>query len=251
MKFTQAAALPLLLSTVLAAPSSPTKTLKDRSVTYCGQYDSVVTGSYTVYTDLWGEDNASSGSQCLTIDSLSGSTIEWSTSWTWEGGSDDVKSYSNVALTLSKGVKISSISSIPTTWKWSYTGDNIVADVSYDTFTAASATGTNEYEIMIWLAALGGAGPISSTGESVGSLKVDGTTFKLYSGPNGDTTVYSFVAETEATDFSGNLLAFYTYLIDDFGFSSSQYITVLEAGTEPFTGSDAVLTTSAYSVAIE
>lgn len=48
------------------------------------------------------------------------------------------------------------------TWSWSYTGSNLVADVSYDLFTSSSAGGSNEYEIMIWLAALGGAGPISS-----------------------------------------------------------------------------------------
>jgi len=118
----------------------------------------------------------------------------------------------------------------------SYSGSSIVADVSYDLFTASSASGTNEFEIMVWLAALGGAGPISSSGSSIGSTSVGGTTFDLYTGPNGDTTVYSFVATSEATDFSGDLLEFFTYLIDNEGFSSSQYITTLEAGTEPFTG---------------
>ena len=117
MKFTQVAALPLLFSAVLAVP---TKTLQARSTEICGQYHSVVTGSYTVYEDLWGEDNASSGSQCSTVDSESDGTIVWSTSWTWAGGSSDVKSYANVALTLDTVVKISEISSIPTVWKWKY-----------------------------------------------------------------------------------------------------------------------------------
>ena len=49
-----------------------------------------------------------------------------------------------------------------TSWSWSYTGSDIVADVSYDMFTSSTAGGSNEYEIMIWLAAIGGAGPISS-----------------------------------------------------------------------------------------
>lgn len=104
---------------------------------------------------------------------------------------------------------------------------------------------------MVWLAALGGAGPISSTGSAVATVTVAGTSFKLYSGPNGSTTVYSFVATSEATSFDGDLMDFFTYLIDNEGFSSSQYLTTLEAGTEPFTGSDAVLTVSAYSAAIE
>jgi xyloglucan-specific endo-beta-1,4-glucanase len=67
-------------------------------------------------------------------------------------------------------------------------------------------------------------------------VTIAGVSFKLYSGPNGSTTVYSFVAVSEATSFSGDLLDFYTYLIDNEGFSSSQYLTTLEAGTEPFTG---------------
>lgn len=117
-------------------------------------------------------------------------------------------------------------------------------------FTAASASGTTEYEIMVWLDALGGAGPISSTGSTIATPTIGSHTWDLYSGPNGDTTVYSFVATSAIEDFSGDLKAFFTYLIDYEGFSSSQYINTIEAGTEPFTGSDAVFTTSAYSVVI-
>jgi len=132
----------------------------------------------------------------------------------------------------------------------SYSGSSIVADVSYDMFTSSTATGSNEYEIMIWLAALGGAGPISSTGSTVATPTIGGVAFKLYSGPNGDTTVYSFVAESEATSFSGDLKDFYTYLADSFSFPSSQYLLSIGAGTEPFTGSSAVFKTSAYSCVV-
>jgi xyloglucan-specific endo-beta-1,4-glucanase len=125
-----------------------------------------------------------------------------------------------------------------------------VADVSYDMFTSSTATGSNQYEIMVWLAALGGAGPISSSGSPVATPTIGGVTFKLYSGPNGSTTVYSFVAESEATNFSGNLLQFFTYLESSFKFPSSQYLLSIGAGTEPFTGSNAVLTTSSYSCVI-
>ena len=118
----------------------------------------------------------------------------------------------------------------------SYTGSDIVADVSYDMFTSSSASGSNEYEIMIWLAALGGAGPISSTGSPVATVTIDGVSFKLYSGANGSTTVYSFVAASEATSFSGDILNFFKYLESNEGFSSSQYLLSIGAGTEPFTG---------------
>lgn len=123
-----------------------------------------------------------------------------------------------------------------TTWKWSYTGSSIVADVAYDVFTSATSGGSNAYEIMIWLAAIGGAGPISSTGSPVATTTIDGVSWKLYSGPNGATTVYSFVASSQATSFTGDLMNFFKYLETNQGFPSSQYLVSIGAGTEPFTG---------------
>lgn len=103
---------------------------------------------------------------------------------------------------------------------------------------------------MIWLAALGGAGPISSTGSTVATPSIADVTWNLYSGLNGDMTVYSFVAASEATSFSGDLLDFFAYLESDFSFPSTQYLLSIGAGTEPFTGTDAVFTTSAYTCAV-
>ena len=77
-----------------------------------------MTGTYTVYQDLWGESAATSGSQCTTVNSLSGTTLAWSTSWTWAGGSSSVKSYANVVVTETTEKQISAITSIPSTWEW-------------------------------------------------------------------------------------------------------------------------------------
>ena len=104
---------------------------------------------------------------------------------------------------------------------------------------------------MIWLAALGGAGPISSTGSPIATPTIGGTTFKLYKGPNGSTTVFSFVAETEQTNYSGNLMNFFDYLTANQGVSTSQYLQSIGAGTEPFTGSNAVLTVTGYSTTVQ
>lgn len=62
--------------------------------------------------------------------------------------------------------------------------------------------------------------------------------------------VFSFVASSQVTNFSGDLKAFLTYLTSNRGMSTSQYVNSIGAGTEPFVGSNAVLTTSAYSVAV-
>jgi xyloglucan-specific endo-beta-1,4-glucanase len=105
----------------------------------------------------------------------------------------------------------------------SYSGTDVVADVSYDMFTSSMSSGSAEFEIMIWLAALGGAGPISSTGSPIATPTIAGTTWNLYLGPNGKTTIYSFVASSKVTSFSVDLLEFYTYLLSNEGFSTSQY----------------------------
>lgn len=103
---------------------------------------------------------------------------------------------------------------------------------------------------MVWLAAYGGAGPISSTGSPIATTTIAGQSWKVYSGPNGDTTVYSFVASSTITSFSGDLKGFFTYLVNSQGLSSSLWITSLQAGTEPFTGSNAVMTTSSYTISV-
>ncbi|KAF2231397.1 glycoside hydrolase family 12 protein [Viridothelium virens] len=242
----QPSTLLTLASAAALAIAAPTKTI-DKRAAQCGQWDSVKTGSYTLYQDLWGESSGT-GSQCSEVNSFSGNTIGWDTTWSWSGGAGQVKSYANVQVTNTAA--LSSVSSIQSTWKWSYTGSNIIADVAYDIFTGASAGSSAQYEIMIWLGALGGAGPISSTGSPVSTPTIDGVTWKLYSGPNGATTVYSFVAESQQTSFSGDLKQFFTYLSTNEGYSLSQHLISIGAGTEPFSGSNAKLTTTAYSVSI-
>lgn len=131
---------------------------------------------------------------------------------------------------------------------WSYTGSNMIANVAYDLFTGSTASGTQEYEIMIWLAALGGAGPISSTGSPIATVTLAGTSWKLYNGKNGQMNVFSFVASSQVSNFNGDLMDFVDYLTSKQGLPTSQILQSAGAGTEPFSGSNAVLTTSAYSL---
>jgi xyloglucan-specific endo-beta-1,4-glucanase len=43
--------------------------------------------------------------------------------------------------------------------------------VAYDLFTSSSPGGKEEFELMVWLAALGGAGPISAKYVSCGTAE--------------------------------------------------------------------------------
>ncbi|KAG7380365.1 hypothetical protein PHYBOEH_011483 [Phytophthora boehmeriae] len=240
MKVFFAAASAALLSTVFAED-------------FCDQWGHVKTGDYTIYNNLWGKADATSGKQCTGLDNASGSTVSWHTTWTWQGGDKKVKSYANAALEF-EAVQISGIKSIPSTIEYevSYKG-NTVANVAYDLFTTSKPAGDNtvkDFEIMIWLAAIGGAGPISSTGSSIGNTTIAGNEFSVYSGPNGDMMVYSFVADKQISSFDGDLMEFLNYLVKSQNFDTKQYLFKVECGTEPFVGTDVKLTVSEYSAAV-
>ena len=100
------------------AYSAPTSTLASRAVTQCGQWDSITTGSYILYQDLW-DESAGTGSQCSTLESLSGSTLAWQTNWSWSGGSSSVKSYANAVVQFTSK-PLGQLTSIPTSWAWRY-----------------------------------------------------------------------------------------------------------------------------------
>ncbi|KAG1743045.1 glycoside hydrolase family 12 protein [Suillus lakei] len=218
-----------------------------------GRYDSVNVGQYSLLNNLWGEYDASSGSQTSQITSMSGSTIAWETNWTWTGGTE-VKSFANIQLNTGINQQLSAISSMPSTWHWSQSNTGaVVADVAYDLFTSDTAGGSNVNEIMIWLANVN-SGPIAAqynaTGQAVPILEKPLNRRNLYSGSNGYNQVYSFLLTSGTiTSFEGDVYPFLSYLIDNEGMSSSQYLTTAQAGTEATSGT-AKLTTSAYSLTI-
>ncbi|KAE8353096.1 concanavalin A-like lectin/glucanase domain-containing protein [Aspergillus coremiiformis] len=220
-----------------------------RRADQCGQYDTINVGNFKLYNNMWGKDSGS-GHQCVGLDSSandSSGRVSWHTSWSWSGGDGQVKSYPNFEARPANK-KVSELSNIQTTWSWSYKGDNLVSDVAYDIFTSPTAGGEAAYEIMIWTAALGGAGPISSTGSPADTPTIGDNSWQLYKGQNGATTVFSFVAPEAINDYSGNLADFFTYLTEKQDFPADQYFVSIGAGTEPFTGQNAVFTTTSYSI---
>ncbi|KAF8601539.1 glycoside hydrolase family 12 protein [Ceratobasidium sp. AG-I] len=251
-----AAAL-LFGQTAVASPILDVRSsgLQKRFAVLSGQWDTETEGNgqYYLENNLWGKGDATSGSQTTQATSYSGTTVGWKTTYNWAGGPYNVKSYSNVALNTGLGKKLSSIKSIPTTWKWKYSSasSSLVADVSYDLWLSKSASGTGSsststVEVMIWLSTRGGAGP---AGSQIGTVTVGGKSWKLFKGTVSTWTVYSFVAGSELTSYTGDLKAFFTYLNKSQGVSLSQYLVGAQAGTEPFVGS-ATLATSAYTISV-
>ena len=110
--------LPLLaaLPSTLSAPSR----LSPRDGPICDQYTPVQAGSYAVQNDAWGKDSGS-GSQCAQIDGLNGGALSWSTTFSWDGGPNSIKSYANAESAEGTPCKpLSQYHSIPTTWSWRY-----------------------------------------------------------------------------------------------------------------------------------
>ncbi|KAI6837881.1 hypothetical protein KC366_g6649 [Hortaea werneckii] len=242
-------------SLLALSAAAPTRTENKRSATSdCSQYGETTVGNYIVYNDLWGQDNGS-GSQCVTVTGVTDDSLEWSTTWSWSDNKNDVKSYSN-AVVDTDSVQLSSIKSMQSSWDWKYTGGSLTADVAYDMFTSSSADGSEEFEVMVWLANLN-AGPISSSysasggAETIATLNVAGYDWSLYKGSNGAQTVYSFLPSDSINSFSGDVYDFFTYLINDQGFDGSQYLVSAGAGTEAFVGQNAEFTVLAYSLEIE
>jgi xyloglucan-specific endo-beta-1,4-glucanase len=107
---------------------------------------------------------------------------------------------------------------------------------------------------MIWLATLGGAFPMSYTNEAIATLTIAGTSFHLYKGAHGGhgaSAIFTFVADSELSSYSGNLLDFFYYLVDNEGVSSSLHLQSIGAGMEAFTGSNVNFQTSSYTVFVE
>ncbi|KAG2147880.1 glycoside hydrolase family 12 protein [Suillus bovinus] len=223
---------------------------------FSGQFDSIDVGRYSVLNNLWGEHDATSGSQSTQITSLKGSTIAWKTNWTWTGGYQ-VKSFANVQLNTGINQQLSAISSMPSIWNWSQSNTGaVVADVAYDLFTSDKAGGSNVNEIMIWLANFN-SGPIAGQYNAAGdaiplskNISIEGHTWNLYSGSNGYNNVYSFLLTNGTVkSFKGDIYPFFSHLIHNEGMSSSQYLVTAQAGTEATSGK-AKFTTSAYSLTI-
>ena len=104
------------VSLVACCLSAPTKVLERRGPSQCGQYTSISTGSYTVYANQWGASTGT-GSQCSQIDALTGTSLAWSTTWSWSGNENSVKSYTNVESPFTRK-PLSQYTSIPTSWSW-------------------------------------------------------------------------------------------------------------------------------------
>lgn len=113
----------LVAATALAAPILEPK-IQERATQQCGQYQTQYQGPYNLATNGWGWSTGT-GSHCSQINSVSGNTIAWDTTWTWTGGPTSVKSYTNVQLNNYARKPLGQYVSMPSIWRWSQTGTSL------------------------------------------------------------------------------------------------------------------------------
>ncbi|KAJ7802071.1 glycoside hydrolase family 12 protein [Mycena olivaceomarginata] len=238
-------ALLTVIINVNAAPVSHNTShlVEKRGAVLTGQFSSE---RFVLENNLWGESAATSGSQSSQVTATNGNTVTWHTTYTWAGDA-------NLDLKVGLGHTLGGITSIPTAWSWSYTSasSGLVADVSYDLWLSATAgttgaSASSTYEVMVWLSARGGATP---AGSPVGTVSINGINWRLYKGTVKTWTIFSFVTPSEVTNYNSDLKPFCTYLTQNQGVPSSQFLVQAQAGTEPFVGG-ATLSTSSYSISI-
>lgn len=141
-----------MFKSLLLASLSALPVFGQNRVELCELYGYHADRGYEVLNNLWGQDAATSGSQCTYYLGAAGSGISWSSEWTWAGAENNVKSYVYAGRQFERRL-VNSISSLPTTISWSYDNTNIRANVAYDIFTHPDKEHTNsngEYELMIW-----------------------------------------------------------------------------------------------------
>jgi xyloglucan-specific endo-beta-1,4-glucanase len=229
----------------------------------CEAFAEIPMGRYWINNNLWGQD-AGSGTQCVEDLSQDGETIGWRTDWDWTGEPYQVKSYASAVLGWHWGwkaqdtglpVRLAEGAPVPSAWDYEVATDGTAA-VNYDLWLHETADPDWEDdpsdEVMIWLSAHGGAGPI---GDRVDTVRVAGQSWDLHRGEILDDAgrhmwwVHSFVHTEGTTSFEADLADFTGALVERGDLREEQYLSSVQAGVEVFEGAGE-LTTRAYRTTV-
>jgi hypothetical protein len=110
-------------------------------------------------------------------------------------------------------------------------------DASYDIWLNPTpiTTGVNQQEIMIWF---NHTGPVQPIGSVVGTSTIDGKSFTVWEGGNGQNQVVSYVANSPISSWNNfNVLGFVDNTETIEPVTNSWYLTSIQAGFEPWSGS--------------
>ncbi|KAM0650986.1 hypothetical protein ACHAO3_004100 [Verticillium nonalfalfae] len=138
----------------------------------------------------------------------------------------------------------------------SYTGSDVKATVLFDITGGGNGaplpgslcrTATPDWSLQVWLGKYGDVAPTSTTGSPIIIANIGSRTFDVYKGTKSSLTAYTFVANTAATEYSGDAIDFVRWLVANEGYTNSTCVFSFSAGTEIFEGTDATFNTAQLS----
>lgn len=204
-------------------------------------------GHMSLVNNWWGVGSGVSGWQDVWLYD----TNSWGTDWNWSGGkSYNVKTYAEMVDGWNWGgfngspfpYQISGGHSVNVWWYFNNNNSG-TQDVSFDCFFSPSSNPGYQNpsdEMMVWLQANGGAGPLGSYKTT---LSVDGASWNVYQG-YGSWNVVSFVRNGNVSGASLNLMDFARAAASKGFINWSRYFLNVDTGTEIFEGSGDLKTTS-------
>lgn len=232
-------ALSAVLMAATAIPSQATQSSNSRNAW-------IPTGHMALSNNWWGVGSGVYGWQSIWLYS----PTSWGTNWSWGGG---VPYYVKTYAEMVDGWNWGGFNGAPfpyVIWgdhpvnvSWWYNNNNSgTQDVSFDCFfnTNSNPGYSNPTdEMMVWLQANGGAGPLGSYKRS---LYIDNAWWNVYQG-KGSWNVVSFVRQGNVGGANLNLMDFARQAAVYNMLSWNDYFLNVDTGTEIFHGNGALQTT--------
>ncbi|GAA3683174.1 glycosyl hydrolase family 12 [Lentzea atacamensis] len=226
------AAAGLLVTSTFVATAGPA----GADTTICEQYGSTtIQGRYVVQNNRWG----TSAQQCINVTSTGFQITRQDGSSPTNGAPVSYPSaflgchYTNCSPGSTLPMQVSRIRSATSSINYRYAGGTYNA--SYDIWLdpTPKTNGVNQMEIMIWFHRQGSIQPI---GSAVGTTNIGGRTWQVWRGSNGSNNVISYLAPSQITSWSFNVMDFINDVKNRGAITNSWYLTSIQAGFEPWNG---------------
>lgn len=204
-------------------------------------------GKFIINNNTWGEQYSPGGHESTwsTGNARSTGPVTWGAKYDWPVGDNphQVKAYPSIFAGWQFGIwsrdsglpaRIADLRAVTTSGSIAITNPG-VQNVAYDCwFHAIPNPGNKDRptdELMIWVAHLGGAGPL---GKLQGTATIGGTTWEVYKGEIG-WNVYSFVRKTNTESWQLDVRDFIRYVVaTKHWMAPTKYLTSVQFGSEIF-----------------
>jgi Glycosyl hydrolase family 12 len=202
-----------------SAPAGNTGSCTNPSFTTSANFGSENLGAYTVANNMW---NAGGGGISQTLSACSASS--WFVNATVANDGGGVKTYPNSHYMFDNSPQVSSLNSVTSTFAQSSPNSGTFED-AYDIWLNGLAGSGGADEVMIWTE---NHGQIPG-GSPMASATFGGQPFTVWRGNNN---LVSFVADSNVTSGTLNLLPFFQWLINKGWESANSTLLQVDYGVE-------------------